>query len=210
MAAGLPHAVLHTEALPEDPQTTGAGILRAAQCNPSEAQPPGSVAPARRTNQTPATLEMKYLHKLAAGSDADIAEVSGPSGAGVQVSALIGRRIGLFDVGGREPVPSQCRAMPHKQDSRTRGGLTQGGEPAGGSPSPASEERSSSCSHTSQGSGDGGPPTAGAQQGEASGASGLNTCYCRANRCSHVGKSTKRVSLHVVPNVLIITIERID
>ncbi|XP_078713484.1 CD166 antigen-like [Lampetra fluviatilis] len=51
-----------------------------------------------------------------------------------------------------------------------------GGEPSGDSPYPASDEPSggSSCSHTSEGSGNGGTPAVGAQKGETSGASGPN------------------------------------
>ncbi|XP_078476153.1 uncharacterized protein LOC144737358 isoform X2 [Lampetra planeri] len=50
--------------------------------------------------------------------------------------------------------------------SRTRGGATQGGEPSGDSPYPTSDEPSggSSCSHTSEGSGNGGAPAVGAQE----------------------------------------------
>ncbi|CAN0402163.1 unnamed protein product [Lampetra planeri] len=61
MATGLPHG----GAAGGSPDFS-AGILRAAQCNPSEAQPPGSVALARQTHQTPAALEMEinYLHRV--------------------------------------------------------------------------------------------------------------------------------------------------
>ncbi|CAN0092658.1 unnamed protein product [Lampetra fluviatilis] len=59
-------------------------------------------------------------------------------------------------------------------NSRTRGAAARGEQPKGGSPSPANEEFSSSGSHTSVGSGDGGPPLAGPPPGEDQGASGLN------------------------------------